>query len=275
MDIIYRIRRMFAAVGAISILACTLLLTSCSGQETLRDGEYTIDVFTTNDVHVRYFDEPYVNGGTKESLLAVNSYMNSQRESLGEDRVVFIDAGDCLQGDNAAYYYNYVDTETKHLYARMAEYMRYDAIVVGNHDIETGHPVYDRLVRTMDIPFLAANALKEGSGKAYFQEYTILKRQGLRIAVIGFTNPGIKGWLTEDLWRGLDFASLLPYAQQVVDRVIAKEKPQVVIVAAHSGTGKGDGSSLENQGLDLLQSLENGDFVICAHDHSPLVRTEG
>lgn len=275
MDIIYRIRRMFAAVGAISILSCTLLLPSCSGQETLRDGEYTIDVFTTNDVHGRYFDEPYVNGGTKESLLAVNSYMNSQRESLGEDRVVFIDAGDCLQGDNAAYYYNYVDTGTKHLYARMAEYMRYDAIVVGNHDIETGHPVYDRLVRTMDIPFLAANALKEGSGKAYFQEYTILKRQGLRIAVIGFTNPGIKGWLTEDLWRGLDFASLLPYAQQVVDRVIAREKPQVVIVAAHSGTGKGDGSSLENQGLDLLQSLENVDFVICAHDHSPLVRTEG
>jgi 2',3'-cyclic-nucleotide 2'-phosphodiesterase/3'-nucleotidase len=38
----------------------------------------------------------------------------------------------------------------------MVEYAGYDAVVVGNHDIETGHPVYDRLVKTMNVPFLAA-----------------------------------------------------------------------------------------------------------------------
>jgi len=264
-------RRLLLVLG----LALALLISCVSTGPALKDGEYTIDLFTTNDIHGRYFDSLYVGNNTKESLLAVSSYMNYQREKLGEDRIVFIDAGDCLQGDNASYYYNYVDTKTKHIYARMAEYMKYDAIVVGNHDIETGHPVYDRIDKTMGIPFLAANAIKQSNGKPYFQEYTIVERQGLKIAILGFTNPGIKGWLAEEIWKGMNFESLIPAVQDEVDKVIAKENPAVVIAAVHSGTGKGDGNSLESQGLDLLNSLSNVDFVICSHDHKACIEHSG
>lgn len=236
-----------------------------------KDGEYTLHIFTTNDVHGRYFDSLYVGSGTKESLLAVSRHVDSVRTAVGKENVLLIDAGDCLQGDNAAYYYNYSDTLTKHLYARMAEYMDYDAVVVGNHDIETGHPVYDRIRKQMDIPFLAANAIRNDNGRPYFQDYTVLKRHGLRIAVIGFTNPNIKSWLSEDIWSGMTFRSLIPLVQEDVDRVVAKEKPDAVIVAVHAGTGDGDGSSYENQGLDLFNSLKGVDFILCAHDHRPVV----
>lgn len=248
-------------------LLLALAAASCSQSHTLKDGEYSFDLLTTNDIHGRYFDSLYVGNNTKESLLAVNSMVNQWRDSLGEKNVILLDAGDCLQGDNASYYYNYVDTKSKHLYAKMAEYMKYDAIVVGNHDVETGHPVYDRIDKTMNIPFLAANAVSESSEKPYFQEYTILKKGGLRVAVIGFTNANIKGWLAEDIWKGIDFLSLMPYAQEEVDKVLAKEKPDAVIVAVHSGTGRGDGNSIESQGLDLLYSLHGVDFVIASHDH--------
>ena len=144
-------------------------------------------------------------------------------------------------------------------------------MVVGNHDIETGHPVYDRLVRTMDVPFLAANAICTDNGEPYFQEFVTLKRHGLNITVIGFTNPNIKNWLSPLLWEGMEFKSLLPFAQETVDRIKAQEKSDVVVVAVHAGTGKGDGSMLENQGLDLFQSLKGVDFVVCAHDHRPVV----
>jgi 2',3'-cyclic-nucleotide 2'-phosphodiesterase/3'-nucleotidase len=60
-------------------------------------------------------------------------------------------------------------------------------------------------------------------------------------------------------------------AQEVVDRISAKEKSDVVIVAFHAGTGEGDGSQLESQGLDLFKSLNGVDFVICAHDHRPVI----
>ncbi|MBR4299517.1 MAG: bifunctional metallophosphatase/5'-nucleotidase [Bacteroidales bacterium] len=251
-----------------SIVAAAALLASCCGP---KDGEYTFRVLTTNDIHGRYFDSLYVTDRTSNALTNVSWYADSIRVADGADNVILIDAGDCLQGDNAAYYYNYADTVSKHLFASMMEYVGYDAVVVGNHDIETGHPVYDRICRTMDVPFLAANALRTDDGKPYFQEYVTLKRHGLKITVIGFTNPNIKSWLSPLLWEGMTFESLLPMAQETVDRIVAKEKSDVVIVAVHAGTGEGDGSQLESQGLDLFNSLRGVDFVICAHDHRPVV----
>ena len=251
-----------------SIIAAAALIASCNGP---KDGEYTFRILNTNDVHGRYFDSLYVEDGTNNALTNIAWYADSIHVADGAENVILIDAGDCLQGDNAAYYFNYIDTVSQHLYSRMAEYIGYDAVVMGNHDIETGHPVYDRLVKSSKVPFLASNAIRNDDGSPYFQEYVTLKRHGLNITVIGFTNPNIKGWLSPILWEGMTFESLLPFAQEVVDRVSAQEKSDVVIVAVHAGTGKGDGSVLENQGLDLFQSLEGVDFVICAHDHSSVV----
>jgi len=261
----------------IAIFAVAAICCSCGP----KDGEYTLHLYTTNDVHGRYFDSLYVDGApTQCSLLAVSHYMDSLRALNGAENVIFVDAGDCLQGDNAAYYYNYVDTVSKHLYARMAEYLKYDAIAVGNHDIETGHPVYDRMRRELPMPFLAGNALctdtegnviknADGTPKPYFQEYAIVKKNGLKVAIIGFTNPNIKNWLSEDVWHGMTFESLIPMVQEDVDRIAAKEHPDVTIVAVHSGTGPGDGSSYESQGLDLFKTLRGVDFLVCSHDHRP------
>lgn len=249
-----------------ALIAC--LASACCGP---KDGEYTFRILTTNDVHGHYFDSSYVSDRTSGSLLSVAWHVDSIRVADGAENVVLIDAGDCLQGDNAAYYFNYVDTVSKHLFARMVEEIGYDAVVVGNHDIETGHPVYDRLRKSMDVPFLAANAIRTDDGRPYFQEFVTLKRHGLKITIIGFTNPNIKSWLSPLLWEGMDFTSLLPHAQETVDRIIAREKSDVVIAALHAGTGSGDGSMLESQGLDLFNTLKGVDFVICSHDHRPVV----
>ena len=250
------------------ILFAAVALTSCCGP---KDGEYTFRLLTVNDVHGHYFDSLYVSDDTQHSLLSVACYVDSIRVADGAENVLLIDTGDCLQGDNAAYYFNYVDTESEHIFARMTEYMGFDAVVVGNHDIETGHPVYDRMKKTMKVPFLAANAIRTDNGKPYFQEYVTLKRHGLRITIIGFTNPNIKSWLSPLLWEGMEFKNLLPFAQETVDRIVAKEKSDVVIVGVHAGTGKGDGTLLENQTMDLFKSLRGVDFVVGAHDHRPVV----
>ncbi len=252
------------------LLALAVLAASCATGP--KDGEYELQLFTTNDVHGTYFDSTYVSTKTKNSLMAVNRYVDSVRTAVGPDKVIFVDAGDCLQGDNASYYYNYVETSKPHLYARLVNYMKYDAVTVGNHDIETGHPVYDRVRKDMGrIPWLAANAIDTQTGEPYFDDYTIVKKAGLKVAIIGFTNPNIKNWLTEKLWSGMEFKSLLPYVQEYVDKVIEKEQPQVVIVSVHSGTGDGDGSILESQGLDLFRTLRGVDFLICSHDHRPFI----
>ena len=243
-------------------------LLSCSSP---KDGDYTIHLLTTNDVHGRYFDSLYVSNSTRPSLVSVSAYVDSLRNLWGKENIVLLDAGDCLQGDNASFYYNFIDTTSTHLYARMVDYIGYDAVIVGNHDIETGHRVYDKVMSDMKTPFLAANAIDTTTGKPYFEDYVILKKGGLKVAVIGFTNANIQNWLSPKLWSGMEFKSLIPMAQELVDQVRKEEKPDVVIVATHTGCGSGDGTQYEGQGLDLYNSLEGVDFVVCAHDHRPVI----
>ena len=258
-------------INIIAAMAAATLLASCSG---VKDGQHVLHILSTNDVHGAWFDSTYVGGGTQRSLFAVNYYVDSVRNAVGAENVILLDAGDCLQGDNASYYFNFVDTETPHLFPRLVSYMGYDAITVGNHDIETGHSVYDRVTADLakaGIPFLGGNAIRTDNGEPYFPLYKTVERAGLKVLILGYTNANNKAWMNENLWSGMTFESLIPLVQQDVDRLVAQEKPQVVIVSVHSGTGEGDGSILEDQGLDLFNSLKGVDVLLCSHDHSPYV----
>lgn len=248
------------------------LIASCSsGPE---DGTYSFDLLTTNDVHGTYFDSTYVGNNVRRSLYSAKYIIDSVRNADGEENVILVDAGDILQGDNAAYFFNYVDTSESHVYPRMAAYMGYDAVTVGNHDVETGHRVYDRISKELgeyDIPFLGGNAIRNDDGSPYFPLYKILERNGVRIAVLGYTNANMKEWLSESLWSGMTFKSIASVVQHDVDMVRAKEKPQVVIVSCHTATGSGDGKALEAEGLDIFKSVRGVDFLVCSHDHRPFV----
>ena len=262
------------------------LISLLSSKETLADGEYKVTVCSTTDVHGAYFDSSYVdNLAARTSLANVASYLKELR--AGGVQPVLVDAGDNLQGDNAAYYFNYVATDVPHVYPRIAAYLGYDAIVVGNHDIETGHDVYDRVARELTMPYLGANAAfdRDENGKAdmdenpknkavvdpYFQPYCVVVRDGVRIAVIGMTNGNIKSWLSSSIWHGIDFQVISDVAQRLVDQVIEKEKPQLVVLAVHSGSGA-EQADRENEALYLASTLRGVDLVLNGHDHRPLAR---
>ena len=262
-------------IRRLGLLAALVLSITCCNR--LKDGEYTLTVLSTNDVHSTWFDSTYVPGkAIRPSLFAVNHYVDSVRAADGAANVLLIDVGDCLQGDNAAYYYNFIDTITPHLFPRIMDYMKYDAIVWGNHDVETGHGVYDRVNRDLNkfhIPLLAGNAIREDNGKPYFPAYKMFRRGGMKVAVLGYENANIKAWLGENLWSGMHFEPIVSIVQRDVDAVKAKEHPDVVIVGVHSGTGEGDGSILESEGLDVFNLVKGVDFVLCAHDHRPYVES--
>ncbi|MBQ5936023.1 MAG: bifunctional metallophosphatase/5'-nucleotidase [Bacteroidales bacterium] len=265
-------------------IGCLISLLSSKG--SLADGEYRVTVCSTTDVHGAYFDSAYVdNLAAKTSLANVSSYL---KEIRGEGvQPVLIDVGDNLQGDNAAYYFNYVATDVPHVYPRIAAYLGYDAIVVGNHDIETGHDVYDRVASELTMPYLAANAAfdRDENGRAdmdenpdgktvsdsYFVPYCVVERGGVKVAIVGMTNGNIKSWLADDIWRGMDFQVISEMVQPVIDRMIEKEKPQLVVLAVHSGTGA-EQPNRENEAQYLAATLRGVDIVLNGHDHRPLAR---
>ena len=248
--------------AALSVLLCC----SCA-ERTVR-----VELVATNDTHGAVFPRGYT-GDTAEhsSLASVCAYVDSLRQADGDNHVILLDCGDHLQGDNAVYYSNYVDTsDGRHLIGRVFNFMKYDAVVVGNHDLEAGHPVYDRMAEELDCPYLAANAVALQDGRAYFDRYTVLEKDGLRTAVIGFTNANVKSWISKDKYEGMDFIPVDSIAASLVEEVRRREKPDVVILAVHCGLGEEDVPSIENNALYLAAHVPGIDAVIAAHDHRRL-----
>ena len=254
--------KILLAVGA------ALTLASCSA---LKDGEYNLALVTTGDGHGNWFSRPLVEGGTvRGSLMTQSKFVNDIRAEKGEDNVILLDAGDNLLGSTATFYYDYVDTLSPYLYPRLAAYMKYDAVAAGHCDFEVGHRVYNRAAegfRKARITFLAGNAMDKRSGKPYFGTSTVIRKNGVKVAILGYTNSANASLMDSSAYSGLDFKSLTPLVQEDVDHLRKKEHPQVVIVVAHTAVGKGDGSNPEKQGIDLYQSLRGVDFVVAAHDH--------
>ena len=86
------------------IVLIQLFFFSCDNSK-LKDGDYEIEVYVTNDIHGRYFDSLY-NGNSihNYSLAKVSAYIKERRSSRGNENIVLLDAGDNLQGDNCVFY---------------------------------------------------------------------------------------------------------------------------------------------------------------------------
>lgn len=252
------------------LVVLIVLLNSCD-VDRIKDGSYSFEIYATNDLHGRMFDSLYTDTTIYPySLCSVSTYIKSARERAGESSVILLDIGDHLQGDNSVFYYNYVDTSAKNIFSKVANYLKYDAVVVGNHDIEAGHPVYDKIDRELNAPYLAANAINVSSGIPYFEPYTIIVRDGIKIAVIGMTNPNIKKWLSEELWRGLTFDEIIPELGPLVESIRKKEKPQLVIAALHAGLGEEGVYEMENPAEYVAKNVKGIDIVFAAHDHKTI-----
>ena len=185
----------------IAVITGCLLVLGTSSANAMTTKEKTIDLkfIETSDVHGSFFPYDFINRKPKAGSLArVATYVNQLRSQHGEN-VILLDNGDILQGQPVNYYSNYVDTTSANIAAQVVNYLRYDAQTIGNHDVETGHRVYDKWVSATHCPILGANVIDTKTNKPYLKPYTILKRGGVRIAIIGLLTPAIPNWLGENL----------------------------------------------------------------------------
>ena len=256
----------------IRIILAAAAATILAGCSSLKDGEYNLSLVTTGDGHGSWFSKPFSDkGSARGSLMDQSQYVTDLRAEKGEDNVILVDAGDNFLGSNATFYYDYVDTLSPYLYPKLAAYMKYDAVIAGHCDFEAGHGVYDRAAegfRKEGIPFLAGNVVRTDNGKRYFRTGTIVKKNGVKVAILGYTNADNASLMDRSAYTGLEFKSLTPLVQEDVDVFRKKYKPQVVVLVAHTTIGKGEGNNTEKQGLDLFESLRGVDFLVTAHDHS-------
>ena len=149
-------------------------------------------------------------------------------------------------------------------------YMKYDAETFGNHDVETGHAVYDKWVGELKCPVLGANIINTKTGKPYVKPYVILEREGIRIAILGMITPAIPNWLTKNLWSGMRFENMVTSARQWMEYIQQNEQPDVVIGLFHSGKEGGIQTPEydEDASMKVAREVPGFDLVLFGHDHT-------
>ncbi len=231
-----------------------------------------LKIIETTDTHGAIF--PYDFKEDKpdnHSLAQILTYVKEERADTSQSVLLFSD-GDLLQGTPDVYYYNYVAAKEKHLYAEVMNYMKYDAAAVGNHDIETGHKVYDKFTKELNFPWLAANAVREDNGKPYFKPYYVINRKGVKLAVLGMITPGIPNWLPKILWTNIYFADMVETAKKWVPIIKEKEHPDLLIGLFHSGVDPYYNGAKklylnENASRLVAEEVPGFDIVFVGHDH--------
>ena len=237
-----------------TVLVTLITLTSCSKPE---EGDLTI-LFTT-DVHGMVLPFNFLKNAPAEvSQANVFAYVDQLRQQ-GEE-VIMLDAGDMAEGQPSTYYYNNVANREEHIVGRTANFIGYDALVVGENDIQFGEKIYkDRMPGWFNAPLICANAIDIRTDKPMFTPYAILKRGGFKVAVLGLITPNVREWLTPIAYQHLRFEELEASANKWIAKIQETEKPDLIIGLFHISA-----ANIES----VIGKVSGLDMVLCGQDHT-------
>lgn len=223
----------------IGLLAVLFLAAAAFAQS----GE--LRILYVNDFHG--FAEPYQPVGSPERLGGA-AYLAAEIDRLRKEKPsLLLAAGDMIQGHSWA---NLFRGESS---MALMNLMRFDAMVVGNHEFDFGQAVLKQRLAAARFPVLGANV----EGFKGLKPYVIKKIKGVKIAVIGVVTPdtsqathprnvaGLKflppaaavGKYLPQLRKQADLVIVLSHSGYQADRELAARVPGIgVIVGGHSHT---------------------------------------
>lgn len=252
------------------IATTALVLLSLTTTIMAETKNVRIKVLATSDIHGCFFPYNFIERKEmKGSLARASHYVKEQRKEFGQN-LILLDNGDILQGQPTCYYCNYVNPKMPNAAATAINYMKYDAQAMGNHDIETGHAVYDKWISEVKCPMLGANVVDKVTGKPYLKPYIVLERENVKIAVLGLLTPAIPNWLHESLWSGLHFEEMVECSKRWVKHIKDVDNPDVIVGLFHSGWNGGISTLHYNEDAteSVAKNVDGFDIIFLGHDHN-------
>ena len=157
-------------------------------------------------------------------------------------------------------------------------YLKYDAWIVGNHEFDWGVETFIGAIARSEMPVLAANMSIEEkpSGQisagplAKVHPYILKELDGIRIAVIGITTPGMAFWFRPEFIRGFEFE----HSVEPVRRAIASAKGEgthAIVLAGHMGLKpRTGGDDFANNVIALTSEFPEVAAFIAGHTHQAI-----
>lgn len=156
--------------------------------------EETVDltILATSDTHANLYGYSYEDSKetTNDGLARVATYVNEVRNK--NPNVILIDNGDTYQGNILADAIYNKKSDVVHPVSKAFNSLEYDAVILGNHEFNFGESFVERIIKELNMPVLGANFQLKGN--SITEPYTIVERNGVKVGIIGLTNPNVPRW---------------------------------------------------------------------------------
>lgn len=250
--------RSLRALLALWLLA---LATAASAAEPIR-----LAVFHTNDIHGWLMDRPafWHKPDPARRVGGAPAMANALKRHAAGRPYLLLDGGDWYQGTPEG------TIPRGRAVAEFFNAMRYDAVVVGNHEYDFGQEVVEKLVAQLKVPALGANVIDAVSGKpvGYLKPYVIKKVAGVKVAVIGILTSNMRNLQFERNVAGLEFKGEIETAARLV-AAARKEGADVVIALTHIGIEKPDRAPFLGD-QTLAAHVPGIDLIVGGHSHTAI-----
>lgn len=236
------------AVAAISHLSCTIFPEKSKKASLV----YFADLHGHFSEHPDLFWPP--EGGSKSEISIAGgvSRIVTAVKKIKEDNpngVLFMDAGDTIQGAAE------VALSEGQVATPILNAMDIDLAIPGNWEVVYGTQRFNQFVSKANYPFLASNIRSAETKERVFRPYTVKVINGLRIAVIGYTDPDVPtrqppGFSAGFIYEGSEVL------QPLIDEIRKSKEADVVILLTHIGLPKAVGLADKVFGVDVILSSD-------------------
>lgn len=193
-----------------------------------------ITILGTTDLHANIYHWAYENQKADSRIGMAKVYSVIEKYRAENPNTILIDSGDTIQGtilSDELYNNNY---DEKNPVIDVMNFMKYDSMTLGNHEFNFGLKLIDKIAKEAKFPLLAANTTYKKDGSLLVKPYTVVERGGIKIGILGFTNPNIKRWDGAKV-ESLNFDNMAASADKYIKELKEVEKVDVIIASAHAG----------------------------------------
>jgi 2',3'-cyclic-nucleotide 2'-phosphodiesterase (5'-nucleotidase family) len=214
-----------------------------------------LTILHINDFHGRLL--PYTVKSISEKIpvsgVAYLAQMINEERSKNPEGTILLSAGDMFQGTPQS---NIFRGEPV---VEIMNYLKFDAMAVGNHEFDWGQEVLQKLSSISNFPYLSANIVdKDGKYLPYLKPYVIIERKGIKIAIIGLTTPETAYITKPDYVKDLKFLDPVEILPNIIDDVRNKGA-NLVVVLSHLGF---------DADKELAEKVSGIDVIVGGHSHT-------
>lgn len=224
-----------------------------------------ITILGTTDVHANIYNYSYEDQKEVENLGLAKIYSVVQKVREENPNTLLIDNGDTIQGtilSDDLYNFN---LELNHPVIDAMNFMGYDSMTLGNHEFNFGLEMVKKIQKEAKFPLLAANVSYEKDGSYLVKPYVIKEIGGVKVGILGFTNPNIPRWDGGKVNGIVKFEKPVEAAESHIKQM-KKEGADIIVVAAHISfeeeyVGTGDSAKA------LIEKFPEIAVVLSGHHH--------